>query len=107
MYGMAPDDLGTRIRRARERKRWSQAQAASAIGVGVRTWGRWERGEAAPRSAIGALEDVLGVSLTSDEDPNEQEIRELGARLGLTLAEQDDWIAVYRRRRPPVRERAG
>lgn len=67
---MAVTDLGTRIRRARERKRWSQAQLAAALGVGTRTVGSWERGEAEPRNAIGALEDVLGVDLTSDSQPD-------------------------------------
>lgn len=69
MYGMAPDDLGLRIRRARERKRWNQQQLADAIGVGVRSVGRWERGTV-PRNAIGALEDVLGVDLTSTAAPD-------------------------------------
>jgi transcriptional regulator with XRE-family HTH domain len=80
IYGMANSDLGMRIRRARERKRWSQEQLAAALGVGVRSVGRWERGEAGPRNAIGALEEVLGVDLSGNggtpvfTDPDEAHI---------------------------------
>ena len=106
---MAPDDLGIRIRRARERLDMSQAQLAAAINRSVRAVGSWERGEAIPRNAIGLLEHVLHADLTSadEPDPNEQEIRSLAARLGLGPEDTDEWIALYRRRRPPVRERAG
>ena len=76
---MSDTDLGLRIRRARERKRWSQQELADALGVGSRSVGRWERGEAVPRSSIGALEEVLGVNL--DTDPDEVEFRTALARL--------------------------
>ena len=55
--------LGTRIRRARERKRWTQQQLADALSVSVRTVNDWENDRTQPRSSIGALEHVLGVSL--------------------------------------------
>jgi transcriptional regulator with XRE-family HTH domain len=58
--------LGPQIRRARERRRWTQQQLADALDVGLRTVGGWERGEAVPRNSIGALEDVLGISLAGD-----------------------------------------
>jgi ribosome-binding protein aMBF1 (putative translation factor) len=108
---MAASDLGTRIKRARERRRWSQQQLAAALDVGVRSVGRWERGEAVPRSAIGALEQILRVDLTNaGEDPDVLEIRELAERVGRTPQERkvlaDQWIAVYEARKPP-QERAG
>lgn len=59
-------DLGTRIRRARERKRWTQQRLADELDVSVRAVGSWERDEVVPR-IIGALEQVLGVDLTSDD----------------------------------------
>lgn len=68
MYLMAAGDLGTRIRRARERRRWKQTDLAEALGVSVRTVGSWERGEVIPRSSLGALESVFGVDLTTPED---------------------------------------
>jgi ribosome-binding protein aMBF1 (putative translation factor) len=73
---MASGDLGIRIRRARERRGWTQQELAANLArqqqrpVGVRSVGRWERGEAVPRNAIGALEEVLGVDLTADGQPD-------------------------------------
>jgi transcriptional regulator with XRE-family HTH domain len=67
MEGMAaPDPVGLRIKRARERKRWTQVQLADAIGVTQKTIDNWEHDRSYPKSAIGALEDVLGVSLDGD-----------------------------------------
>jgi transcriptional regulator with XRE-family HTH domain len=63
---MATDlPIGTAIRRARERKRWTQHQLADAIGVSRNAVHAWENDRAYPRSAIGALEEVLGISLTA------------------------------------------
>ena len=53
-------EIGTRIRRARERLRWSQQRLADEIGVDRKTVGNWESGRSSPRSAIGALEQILG-----------------------------------------------
>lgn len=70
MDGMAADTrIGTTIRRARERKRWTQQQLADAIGVNIKSVDNWENGRTSPRSSIGALEDVLGISLGDDEAP--------------------------------------
>lgn len=67
---MATDSsFGTRIRRARERKRWSQQDLADRLGVAVRTVGDWENDRAKPRSAIGALEDHLNIDLTTGAEP--------------------------------------
>lgn len=60
------NDLGQRIRAARERRHWSQADLAKAVGVkSVRTIGSWERGETVPMNRLAALEEVLGVRLTT------------------------------------------
>jgi ribosome-binding protein aMBF1 (putative translation factor) len=67
MGAMAPGDLGIRIKRARERLNMSQADLARAVNRSVRALGSWERGEAVPRNAIGALEHVLGVDLTGGD----------------------------------------
>jgi transcriptional regulator with XRE-family HTH domain len=67
---MTPDDLGIRIRRARERLDMSQAGLAAAVNRSVRAVGSWERGEAVPRNVIGALELVLGTDLTGDGQPS-------------------------------------
>ncbi|HEY1705931.1 MAG TPA: helix-turn-helix transcriptional regulator [Trebonia sp.] len=62
-------DLGTRIKRARERKRWSQQRLADALGVDRKTVDNWENGRTKPRSSVGALEEVLGVSLAEGTGP--------------------------------------
>jgi ribosome-binding protein aMBF1 (putative translation factor) len=61
-------ELGTRIKRARERRHWRQADLARAIRVDVKTVGNWERGQTIPRNRIGAIEETLGISLTEDRD---------------------------------------
>jgi len=60
----AADSMGTRIKRARERLRWTQQQLADAIGVDRKSIDNWENDRTYPRSSIGALEELLGVSLT-------------------------------------------
>ena len=97
---------GLRIRRARERRRWSQQRLADELGVGIRTVGRWERGEAEPRNAIGALDDVLGLNLDDSPpvDPREQELRDVLTGV-VPEKEIGQWIARYRAQRD--RRRAG
>jgi len=61
---MATDTrIGTAIKRARERRRWTQRQLADALGVNIKSVDNWENGRTSPRNSIGALEDVLGVTL--------------------------------------------
>jgi transcriptional regulator with XRE-family HTH domain len=64
-------DIGTRIKRARERMRWSQQRLADALKVDRKTIDNWENGRTRPRSSVGAIEAVLGVRL--DADPPESE----------------------------------
>lgn len=83
---MAPDTpIGTRIRRARERLLWTQRQLADALEVDEKTVRNWEADRGYPRNRIGALEQVLGVSLDGEEpsprpeydDPDLQRVWEL------------------------------
>lgn len=64
--------IGTAIKRARERRRWTQRQLADALGVDIKTVDNWENGRTRPRNRIGALEEVLGVSLDGDAAPPEE-----------------------------------
>src|ERR1044071_6878196 len=76
-------EIGTRIKRAREHKRWTQRQLADALQVNVKTVDNWENGRTSPRSSIGALEEVLEVSLSGEEAEAESVIdREFGDRAG-------------------------
>ena len=62
---MASEPLGEQIRRARQRRRWSQAEAARKLGVSARSLGDWERGVKKPRN-LTVIEDVLGISLSEN-----------------------------------------
>lgn len=67
-----PQPIGRKIKRARERLRWTQAQLGSAIGVTQKTIDNYEHDRTRPKSAIGALEDVLGVSLDGADAPDDE-----------------------------------
>ena len=64
-----PETVGTRIRRARQRLRMSQGELARRIGVSRNSVNAWENDRAYPVTALGALEDVLGVRLTDEPAP--------------------------------------
>lgn len=64
-----PPSLGVRIRRARERAKLSQEELAKAVGASVRAVGDWENDRRKPRNRLGALEDVLGISLDGEPEP--------------------------------------
>lgn len=89
MERMSAIGFGDRLRRAREARGWTQGQLREALPrrpdgshmASLRAIGAWERGEAAPRNAIGALESVLGVRLTEESDPDEEELRASLTRL--------------------------
>lgn len=70
MIGAMADEpaVGKRIRRARERLRWTQQQLADKLGVGVRTVNDWENDRSYPRNSIGALEHVLGITLDGEPE---------------------------------------
>jgi transcriptional regulator with XRE-family HTH domain len=69
MSGMATGP-GSRIKRARERRRWTQQELAYQLGVDRKTVDNWENGRTRPRSSAGAIEAVLGIRLDgADEAP--------------------------------------
>ena len=82
----AQSNVGTMIKRARERKRWTQRQLADAVGVNVKTVDNWEAGRTSPRNRLGALEEVLGVALYDEQKPGPDELAGL-------LPPADDWEA--------------
>jgi len=59
--------IGRRIKRARERRRISQAQLGAALGVSQKTIDNWENDRTYPKSSIGALEDFFGIDLSAEE----------------------------------------
>ena len=69
MQYMAAPPVGLVIRRARERKRWTQRDLAKAVGVSRASVDAWENSRTYPRNRIGALEEVLGISLDGQPGP--------------------------------------
>ena len=61
--------IGLRIKRARERRRWTQRQLADALGVNIKTVDNYENDRTKPRNSTGAIEEVLGISLTPEPGP--------------------------------------
>jgi transcriptional regulator with XRE-family HTH domain len=105
-----PLSLGTRIRRARERRHLTQPELAEAVGVSVRAVGDWERDRRRPKNRLGALEAFLGVSLTGGEedaeiylDPVERSIWE---DISLPERERRNLIEQLRERRQAHARRA-
>lgn len=80
--------IGTAIKRARERKRWTQRQLADALRVNIKTVDNWENGRTSPRSSIGAIEEVLGISLDGGQaEPEPDDDWERWERSVLTNAD--------------------
>lgn len=61
--------IGKLIKRARERKRMSQAEAAAALKVSRSALNAWENDRAYPRSSIGAIEELYGIVIDGDPVP--------------------------------------
>jgi transcriptional regulator with XRE-family HTH domain len=66
--------IGKVIKRARERKRMSQAEAATALGVSRSALNAWENNRAYPRSSIGAIEELYGIVIDGDPEPQEPDL---------------------------------
>jgi transcriptional regulator with XRE-family HTH domain len=65
---MADAPMGKRIRLRRQALKLTQQQLADKLGVNRATVSMWERGRQLPQRTEGAIEAVLGVSLTDDRD---------------------------------------
>ena len=59
--------LGKVIARARHRKKLTQAELARKLGVNRATVINWEKGTHFPQRHLGAVEEVLGISLEGYE----------------------------------------
>jgi DNA-binding XRE family transcriptional regulator len=71
MVGMdaPPPPIGHKIKRARERLRITQAELGARVGVSQKTIDNWEHDKRYPKSSIGALEEVLGLSFADGAGP--------------------------------------
>lgn len=59
--------IGRKIRRAMERKRLDQADVADALGVSRSAVNAWINDRAWPANSVGALEDLLDISIDEPE----------------------------------------
>jgi transcriptional regulator with XRE-family HTH domain len=94
---------GQDIRRARERRRLSQEKLAALLEVSSKSVGRWERGETIPKSALGAIESILGLG-EQVEGPalSDASDAELLAEVALRLEQRKS----RQRRSPPHADQA-
>lgn len=60
--------IGLKIRRAMERKRLDQADVAESLGVSRSAVNAWINDRAWPANSIGALEDLLDISVYDEHD---------------------------------------
>ena len=59
--------VGKAIARARQRKRWTQAELANRLGVSANSVCAWENGKSYPRRNAGAVEELLQIDLSACE----------------------------------------
>jgi transcriptional regulator with XRE-family HTH domain len=65
---MADAPMGKRIRLRRQALKLTQQELADRLGVNRATVSMWERGRQLPQRTEGAIEAVLGISLSGDRD---------------------------------------
>lgn len=94
-----PASLGTRIRRARERKRMKRPELAAALGVSLKTIDNWENDRTNPRDSLGALGELLGEDFYKPEAESQ-------AAIPPELADKPDMVEPVRRRYPDPRVQA-
>ena len=64
-----PRLVGARIAKRRHQLDWSQVELARKLGVSPSTVANWERGASYPKKKLGKVEQVLGISLDGEPEP--------------------------------------
>lgn len=80
---MATDSIGTTIRKRRQELGMTQQALAERLSVDRASIGNWESGRHFPLRYLGALESVLGISLTgaAPSETPEQKIARIEGEL--------------------------
>lgn len=78
---------GKDLKKGRQKKRMTLAQAGEAMRVGARTVGRWESKDELPESAIPAVEKFLGLSKEELDPLAEVSDAELVAQISERIVE--------------------
>jgi transcriptional regulator with XRE-family HTH domain len=66
--------VGATIRRRRQALGWEQRELAERVGVHVNSVQKWESGTHYPGRKLGKLEQVLGIHVDDDLEPEEPEL---------------------------------
>jgi transcriptional regulator with XRE-family HTH domain len=66
--------VGATIRRRRQALGWEQRELAERVGVHVNSVQKWESGTHYPGRKLGKLEQVLGIHVDADLEPEEPEL---------------------------------
>ena len=95
-----PVAAGLRIAKRRHQLGWRQEDLAARLGVSPSTVANWERGKSFPTRKLGAIEQVLGIVILTEDghlaDPNEQAIADMD---WLDDDERAQLVYAYRERR--------
>jgi transcriptional regulator with XRE-family HTH domain len=84
LMSFEPEEIGRRIKAARERKGWTQLQFALEAGKSPSTTYRWEHGRLPPVHELVRIAGLLDVDVTElvepeeKQDPNSVVLAELG-----------------------------
>lgn len=86
--------IGKKIKRAREKRRWSQQEAADRLGVSRSALNAWENDRAYPRSSIGAIEELYDIVIDGEPEREEEmpapaELEDLRAHIREVLGEKE------------------
>jgi transcriptional regulator with XRE-family HTH domain len=65
-----PRATGARIAKRRHQLGWTQVELAARIGVSPSSVADWERGVSYPKKKLGKVEEVLGVRLDDEPQPD-------------------------------------
>jgi transcriptional regulator with XRE-family HTH domain len=101
--------IGTRIAKRRQVLGITQEDLARELSqltgrpVSKSTVANWERGRHYPQRYLGAIEEVLGVTLDTEPDPVEEAVRAISELEWLSPDDKQALIAEYRQRHRPHR----
>lgn len=101
-----PEEIGRRIRAARERRGWTQPVFAREANISLSTVQRWERGDLPPVRELIRIAGVLGIetdALVELEPTGEVRLAQLERQVEEQSAKLDRVLALLESPVPPVK----